>query len=245
MTRGGYFDGSCWANAEPVTAVRSVIHPRHRPRAAQIASPLHLRATSDRIARCAPGEGFCPLDGPHPLAPTLSRQGRGSAPSLRRKMNFISGVPHSVPIVSKPRDVNMQHGRPALVECGEAAVDRRRKFARLADALAVRAESLGKFRKIPPLALAARSQTRLKLVGFSGYALGVDALHRRLHRLPAAIVYDDREDGKPVLLRHGVDAVGRGEMKSPVTDHLHDAAIGLRKPEAQRHAARESKSSTG
>ena len=34
-------------------------------------------------------------------------------------------------------------------------------------------------------------------------------------------------------------------MKSAISDHLHDAAIGLREPQAQRHAARESESAAG
>src|SRR5882724_5860226 len=109
---------------------------------------------------------------------------------------------------SKPRDVNMQYGRLAIVQRGEAALDRWCEIIWLGDALAMRAECLGDCREIPPFALTARGQPRLKLIGLGGNALGVHALHGRLHRLPAAIVNDDRQDWNPVPLRHRVDAVG-------------------------------------
>ena len=109
---------------------------------------------------------------------------------------------------SKPRDVNMQYGRLAVVQRGEATLDRWCKIIRLGDALAMRAECLGDCREIPPFALTARGQSRLKLIGLGGNAPRVHALHGRFHRLPAAIVNYDRQDWNPVLLGHRVDAVG-------------------------------------
>ncbi len=64
-------------------------------------------------------------------------------------------------------------------------------------------------RKIPPLALAARSQPRLKLIGFGGNALGIHPLHGGFHRLPAAIIQHDGQNRNLILLRDRVDAVGR------------------------------------
>src|SRR5581483_2025982 len=113
----------------------------------------------------------------------------------------------NITIPSKPRHMNMQHRGLAVVECGEAAVDGGNQFVRLADAFAVSTEGLGNFRKIAPLALAARHQPRLERVGLGGNALGVDALGGRLHRLPAAIVDHDRENRDLVLLCDRIDAV--------------------------------------
>src|ERR1700726_3088178 len=109
---------------------------------------------------------------------------------------------------SKPRNVNMQYGRLAVVQRGQATFDRWCEIIWLGDALAMRAERPGDRREIPSLALAARGQSRLKLIGLGGNAPGVNALHGRLHRLPAAIVNHDRQDWNPVLLGHRVDAVG-------------------------------------
>ena len=74
---------------------------------------------------------------------------------------------------------------------------------------------------------------------------GIDPLHRRFHRLPAAIVEHDRQNRDLVLLRDRIDTVGRGEMKAAVADHLHDAAIRLRELQPQRHAAGESEPAAG
>src|ERR1700681_758086 len=98
---------------------------------------------------------------------------------------------------SKPRDVNMQYGCLAILERGQAALDRLCEIIWLGDALAMRTECVGDCREIPPLALTARGQSRLKLIGLGGNALGVHPLHGRLHRLPAAIVNDDRQDWNP------------------------------------------------
>ena len=141
--------------------------------------------------------------------------------------------------------MNMQHRGLAVVERGKAAVDRRGQFVRLADAFAVSTECLGDLGEIPPLALAARHQPRLELIGLGRDALGIDALGRRLHRLPAAIVEHDRENRDLVLLRDRIDAVGRGEVEAAVADHLHDAALRLRELQPQRHAAGEAEPAAG
>jgi zinc/manganese transport system substrate-binding protein len=51
--------------------------------------PLLLWERSDCIARCNPGEGFCSIDRPEPLTPTLSNKGRGGAPSPLRHFWLI------------------------------------------------------------------------------------------------------------------------------------------------------------
>ena len=73
---------------------------------------------------------------------------------------------------SKPRDVNMQYGRVAVVQRSEATLDRWCEIIWLGDALAMRAECLGDCREIPPFPLTARGQSRLKLIGLGGNALG-------------------------------------------------------------------------
>src|SRR5450432_2860288 len=95
---------------------------------------------------------------------------------------------------SKLRDVNMQHRGLAVIQCREAAIDRGREIIRLGDAFAVSAERPRYAREITLLALAARGQPGLKLVGLGGDAVGVNALHRRFHRLPAAIVEHHRQN---------------------------------------------------
>src|SRR5689334_8286846 len=119
--------------------------------------------------------------------------------------------------------MDMQHRRLAVLERGKAAVDRGGELVWLTYAFAVGAEGLRHLREIPPLALASRHQARLELVGLRGDALRIDALGRRFHRLPAAIVEHDRENRDLILLRRRIDAVGRGEMKAAVADHLDHA----------------------
>src|SRR5258708_4218879 len=87
--------------------------------------------------------------------------------------------------VSEPCDVYMQHRRLAVVECGEAAVDRGCQLLGLAHAFAVRAERFRYFREVAALALPPRRQPRLEPVGRGRDALRVAALGRGLHRLPA------------------------------------------------------------
>src|ERR1700687_2435907 len=95
---------------------------------------------------------------------------------------------------SEPRDVNVQHGGLAVIQRSQAAVDGGSEIILFADAFAMRAESPPHGGEIPRLALTPRCQPRLKLVGFGGNALGINPLHRRFHRLPAAIVQYDREN---------------------------------------------------
>jgi hypothetical protein len=66
----------------------------------------------------------------------------------------------------------MQHGGLAIIQRGQAAVDRWCQIIRLRDAFAMRAECLGHGGKIPLLALTARRQARLKLVGSAATPLG-------------------------------------------------------------------------
>src|SRR6185312_12773395 len=126
----------------------------------------------------------------------------------------------NIGVSSKPGHVNMQHRDLAVVERGEAAVDCGGKPVRLAHAFAMGTEGLCHHREIAPLALAPRHQPRLEVVSLDRDALRVNPLGRGLHRLPAAIVQHEREDGDLILLRSRIDAVGRGEMKAAVADHL-------------------------
>src|ERR1700704_5046486 len=147
--------------------------------------------------------------------------------------------------VLERRDVNMQHGGLAVIKCGEAAVDGCGEFVRLADGFAMGAECASDRGEITLLALPAGRQPRLKLVGFGGKALRVHPLHRRFHRLPAAIVQHHGQDRDLILLRHRIEAGGRREMKSAVADHLYDTAIRLRQFEPQRHATAEAEPAAG
>src|ERR1700753_4010580 len=99
-----------------------------------------------------------------------------------------------IAIPSKPRDMDMRHAGLPVVERGKSTVDGVRQFIRFAHTRAVSAECLGDLGEIAPLALAARHQPRLELIGLGGNPLGIDALGRRFHRLPATIVDHDREN---------------------------------------------------
>src|SRR4051795_4678507 len=92
------------------------------------------------------------------------------------------------------RNMDMQHRRLAIIERCEAAVDRGGKLIRLGDAFAVRAERPRNGGKIPRLALTAGPQPRLKPISLRGDAIWIDPLHRRLHRLPSAIVEHNGEN---------------------------------------------------
>ena len=72
----------------------------------------------------------------------------------------------------------MQHGGVAVIQRGQTAIDRGGEIIRLSDAFAVRAEGAGHRGKIPLLALTARHQPRLELVGLGGKAFGINPLHR-------------------------------------------------------------------
>src|SRR5690348_4969761 len=152
---------------------------------------------------------------------------------------------NDIGVSSKPGHVNMQHGGLAVVERDNAAVDRSGKLVWLAHAFAMSAEGLCHLREIAPLALASRHQARLELVGLRRDALRVNPLGRGLHRLPAAIVEYERENGDLILLRGRIDAVGRGEMEAAVADHLHDPPLRLREFQAQRHAAGKAEPTAG
>src|ERR1700760_601119 len=92
---------------------------------------------------------------------------------------------NSIRLSSKPGHMDMQHGGLAVVERGEAAVDRGGELVGFAHAFAMRAEGFCDFREIPPLALAPRHEARLELIGLCRNAFWVDPLHSRFHRLPA------------------------------------------------------------
>ena len=70
-----------------------------------------------------------------------------------------------------------------------------------------------------------------------GFALRIDAQRRLLHRVPAGVVQDDREDRQLVLLRHGEHRARIAEIEAAVAGNLHHQAIGRRKLGAERHAA--------
>src|SRR6478609_2350911 len=129
---------------------------------------------------------------------------------------------------SEPCDMNMQYGGLAVIKRRKRPIDGGGEFVGFGNAFAMGAERLCDFRKIPPVALTARHQARLELVGLGRNALRINPLHRGFHRLPAAIIKHDGQDRYLILLRYRIDAVGRGEVKSAVTDHLHDAASRLR-----------------
>src|SRR3569832_1737899 len=148
-------------------------------------------------------------------------------------------------IALKPGDVDMKYGGLAVVERGKTSVDGGCELVGFGAAFAVRAERLCHTCEFPPLALTARREPRLKLVGRSSHTFRVAALHRRLHRLPATIVEHDREDRHAVLLRNRIDAVGRGEMKPTVADHLHDAAARFGEFQPERHAAGKAEAAAG
>src|SRR3979490_2648938 len=139
----------------------------------------------------------------------------------------------------------MQHGGLALLQRAQAAIDRGSEIIRLGNTFAMRAERSRDSGEIPLLALTARRQPRLKLVGFRGNALWINPLHCRFHRLPAAIVEHNSQNRNLVLLRHRVDGVGRGEMKSAIADDLYDTATRAGQFQPQRHAAAEAKSAAG
>src|SRR5205814_7148974 len=77
--------------------------------------------------------------------------------------------------VSKPGDVDVQHGGLAVVQRGQAAVDGAGEIVRLRHAFAVCAECTSDVGIAAPLALTARCQPRLKLVGLGRDAFGIDA----------------------------------------------------------------------
>src|SRR5207249_7029300 len=108
-----------------------------------------------------------------------------------------------------------------------------------ADEFSVRAERAADIGKASLLALPAGAQLRLKGIGLRGDTLRINPLHRRLDRLPAAIVEHDRQNRDLILLGDGKYRVRRGKMKAAVADDLHDASLRLRQLQAQRHAAAE------
>ena len=61
----------------------------------------------------------------------------------------------------------MQHGSYPAVDSGEAAIDGRGEFIRLADEFSVRAERAADIGKASPLALPVRAQLRLKRIGLA------------------------------------------------------------------------------
>jgi hypothetical protein len=53
---------------------------RHRPPpAAVLKNDAEAKLRLRRVDRCDPGEGFCSIDRPEPLTPTLSHKGRGGS----------------------------------------------------------------------------------------------------------------------------------------------------------------------
>src|SRR5439155_649859 len=131
------------------------------------------------------------------VAPTMSKH----AP-IREYLAKILMVFSRCCRILEPRDVNMQHRGLIVIKCCKAAVDGGGKVIGFDDAFAMGAERSPHGGKVPRLALSTRGQSRLELVGLGGDAFWIDPLHRRLHRLPAAIVQHDRENWNLVLLRH-------------------------------------------
>src|SRR4051812_16237660 len=139
----------------------------------------------------------------------------------------------------------MQDGGDPAVDSGEAAIDSRGEVIRLADEFSVRAERAADIGEVSLLALPTRAQLRLKGIGLGGDALRINPLHRRLDRLPAAIVEHHSQDRNLILLGDGEYRVRRGKMKAAVTDDLYDASLRLRELQAQRHAAAEAEPAAG
>src|SRR5262249_61299122 len=91
----------------------------------------------------------------------------------------------------------------------------------------------------PPLiALARALEPRLEAIGLRGGAFGIDAQHRFLNRLPAAVVQNDCEHRQPIGLRDGIDRVRRRKMESAVADDLHYASPRSRQLDAEPGSAR-------
>src|SRR3954447_14877234 len=139
----------------------------------------------------------------------------------------------------------MQDGCDPAVDSGEAAIDGRSEFIRLADEFTVRPECAADIGEVSLLALPARAQLRLKRIGLGGDALRIDPLHRRLDRLPAAIVEHDSQNRNLILLGDSEYRVRRGKMKGAIADDLHNAPLGLRQLQPQRHAAAEAEPAAG
>src|SRR3954451_22198258 len=114
----------------------------------------------------------------------------------------------------------MQHGSDPAVDSGEAAIDGRSEFIRLADEFTVRPECAADIGEVSLLALPARAQLRLKRIGLGGDALRIDPLHRRLDRLPAAIVEHDSQNRNLILLSDGVYRVYRVKIQACVAEYM-------------------------
>src|SRR6266481_2970371 len=136
--------------------------------------PPAAKPTMIWIGRAGYFAGYSPAKAGLPTSATSPRQ----APISRARPGMV------IDPFSEPRDMNMQDGRFAVIKRGERPIDRGRQRVGLAHALAVGAERLCHFGKITPLALPARHQSRLELVGLGGNTLGVDPLGGGFHRLP-------------------------------------------------------------
>src|SRR5436190_23164194 len=126
----------------------------------------------------------------------------------------------------------MQDGSDPAVDSCEAAIDGRGEFIRIADEFGMGAERAADIGEVSLLALPARAQLRLKGIGLGGDTLRINPLHRRLDRLPTAIVEHHSQNRNLILLRDGEYRVRRGKMKAAVSDDLHDAPIRLRQLQA-------------
>jgi hypothetical protein len=133
----------------------------------------------------------------------------------------------------------------SCIDCAEAARDCRVNPIRITDPFAMRTECAGDVDEAPLLVPPCGSKLGQERVTSMRSAVGIHSLNRGLHGLPAAVVENDGEDRQPILLRHGVDGIRRGEVESAVADDLHHPAGGIRQPEAKRHAAAEAKPPTG
>src|ERR1700694_3373486 len=121
---------------------------------------------------------------------------------MRAMVPFPSRYRRSIKgIISKRRDLNMEHRGLAVVERGKTAVDRGGEIVGFGDAFAMRAECAADVGKTALLALTARCQSRLKLVGLRGGAIGINPLYGGFHRLPAAIVEHNGQNPDLILLR--------------------------------------------
>jgi len=134
----------------------------------------------------------------------------------------------------------MHDGGAPCIDCAETARDCRVKPSRIGDPFPMRSEGAAKIDETPLLARMPAAQPGQEGVRPLRGSLRVDPLDGCLHGLPAAIVENDGEDRQAILLRHGIDGIGRGKMEGAVAHDLHHTPAGwIGEPEAKGHAAAE------
>src|SRR5712692_8984720 len=89
------FVASLLAKTGPkMLGITSPLVGEHRPpSAAVLGKGRRSKASATSHRRCDPGEGLRPIDRPRPLTPTLSHEGRGSAPPLKQIPDLIFKQP--------------------------------------------------------------------------------------------------------------------------------------------------------